>query len=87
VSSWGVQVTEDLAAHEAEEVREYLAFCETAGLEPAWCLHCGTYLPLANGTRPTCHCTDPGQRRRTRPVVVIRHIGAVVAAGPWGAER
>jgi hypothetical protein len=62
-----IQVTGARAARHHELVREYLAFCAITGTEPAWCLCCGEYRALANGSRATCRCTeaaahDPGPR-------------------------
>lgn len=44
------------AARHNELLREYLAFCAATGMEPAWCLQCGEYRPLANGGRAACSC-------------------------------
>src|SRR5262245_55687451 len=37
------------AARHRALLREYLDFCVRSGSEPAYCLRCGEYLPLANG--------------------------------------
>jgi hypothetical protein len=74
-----VRVT-GLAARHDELVAEYLAVCAASGLEPAWCLHCGEYLPLGNGARPPCGCGQTGAAGG-------RHLGAFMVAGPWGVER
>jgi hypothetical protein len=60
---------------------EYLAFCAAAGMEPAWCLRCGDYRPLTNGTRTTCECVVV--RDRTGDQL----LGSVTVAGRWGIER
>jgi hypothetical protein len=60
---------------------EYLAFCEAAGMEPAWCMRCGDYRPLANGVRAHCRCTAVPDRSNE----VI--LGSFTVAGPWGIER
>jgi hypothetical protein len=39
-------------------LEEYLAFCAATGMEPAWCLRCGDYRALANGTRAACSCVE-----------------------------
>jgi hypothetical protein len=42
-----------------ERLAEYLAFCASTGMEPAWCLVCGAYRPLMNGARAAvCGCVD-----------------------------
>jgi hypothetical protein len=42
-----------------ERLAEYLAFCASRGMEPAWCLVCGAYRPLVNGARAAvCGCVD-----------------------------
>jgi hypothetical protein len=51
-----IRITRSLAVHQAELVQEYRAFCAATGMEPAWCLRCGKYRPLNNGTRPPCGC-------------------------------
>jgi hypothetical protein len=62
-------------------VAEYLAFCEAAGMEPAWCMRCGDYRPLTSGTRAHCRCTAPPDRSNEVS------IGSFTVAGPWGVER
>jgi hypothetical protein len=56
-----VRVTAALGAHHDELVREYLAFCAVAGMEPAWCPRCGGYRKLVNGVRATCGCVTVGR--------------------------
>ena len=60
---------------------EYLAFCEAAGMEPAWCLRCGDYRPLTNGIRADCRCTAVPDRSKEI------HLGSFTVEGPWGFER
>jgi hypothetical protein len=60
---------------------EYLDFCAATGTEPAWCLRCGDYRPLANGTRPPCECAA-GRRRSAG-----KSLGSFTIVGPWGHER
>jgi hypothetical protein len=50
-------------------------------MEPAWCLHCGDYRPLANGTRAHCRCTAVPDRAND----VL--LGSFTVVGPWGIER
>ena len=60
---------------------EYLDFCAASGMEPAWCLRCGEYRPLANGTRAACRCTVG------RPKPPGEYLGSFIVTGPWGVER
>jgi hypothetical protein len=63
------------------KLSEYLAFCESKGMEPAWCMHCGDYRPLTNGTRAHCRCTAVADRSSE----VL--LGSFTVVGPWGDER
>jgi hypothetical protein len=56
---------------------QYLAFCDAAGMEPAWCLRCGAYLPMCDGARPLCWCACSP----------VRLNEAELAAFDSGAER
>jgi hypothetical protein len=61
---------------------EYLDFCAASGMEPAWCLRCGEYRPLANGARAAGRCMVS---RRQLPDG--EYLGSFIVTGPWGHER
>jgi hypothetical protein len=60
---------------------EYLDFCAASGMEPAWCLRCGGYRPLAKGARAACVCIV-GRREQSG-----ESLGSFTVTGPWGNER
>jgi hypothetical protein len=79
-----IRVTSELARLQEQLVREYAAFCATAGMAPAWCAACGVYFPMAaDGTRPPCGLCN----ERSTPARVVHYLGSTEVVGPWGVER